>query len=104
MFGSRKSQLQNFIGPVLENCGTQSALVHVCPDIIPPAWGEFIELVVCRRRVAVGVTLKVGQTDVHDDVNSFERGQTLKQVERKGPKVVRINKSEVQSILVQKLH
>ena len=70
-------------------------MIHVRPDMVPPARSELIKLVVRRSCVAIGVALEIREADVHDDVNSFEFGQAFKQVERKGSEVVRIEQCDV---------
>src|SRR5215831_1871902 len=104
MSGSRKSEVHHLFGPIPENGRAKSTLVHVRAKVIPPPWSEVIELVVCRRRIAIGVAPKIGQADMSNDVNSFKRGQTFKQVKREGSKIVRVEKSEVQSIPIQGLY
>src|ERR1700730_3524975 len=104
MFGSRKAKIHHLVGPVLENSCSERTLIHVRPDMVPPAWSELFKLVVRRRCVAIRVALEIREADVHDDVNSFEFGQAFKQVERKGSEVVRIEQCEVQSMLIQGLY
>jgi hypothetical protein len=104
MFGSRKAKIHHLFGPVLENSCSERTLIHVRTDMVPPTRSELIKLVVRRRCVAIGVPLEIREADVHNDVNSFEFGQAFKQVERKGSKVVRIEKCEVQAILIQGLY
>src|SRR5260370_30388271 len=72
MFGSRKAKVHHLVGPVLENGCSERTLIHVRPNVVPPAWGELIKLVVRHRCVAIGVALEIRETDVHNDVNSFE--------------------------------
>src|ERR1700726_4514524 len=104
MLGSRKAKIHHLVGPVLENSCSERTLIHIRTDMVPPAWSELVKLVVRRRCIAIYVALEIRQADVQNDVNSFEFGQAFKQVKGKGSKVMRIEKCEVQSILIQGLY
>src|SRR5712692_5536459 len=101
MLSPRQAKIHHLVRPVLKDSRTKRRLVHVRANMIPPARGELVKLVMRGRCVAIGIALEIGEADMHDDVNALELGQAFEQVEREGREVVRIEKCKVQAVFVQ---
>src|SRR5438445_72147 len=50
----------------------ECVLIHVGADLVAPARSKLVELVVSLMRIAIRVSLEIGQADVSDHINAFE--------------------------------
>jgi hypothetical protein len=95
MLGSWEAQLHYLRGPIIDDRFAKRSLVYVGSDVLAPPRREPIKLIVILRGVTVRITLKIGNADMRNDVDVFERRQTLKQIERQCPEIVGVEKGEM---------
>ena len=72
-----KVKLQDLVAPVLNERGAERILVHIGADLIAPAGSKLVELVVRLLRVAICISLEIGQTQESDHINAFELRELL---------------------------
>ena len=97
VLGSGQPQGLYLIGPKLNNGCAERPLIHVRPDVIAPPRGKLVKFIMRFRCVAICIPLEIRETDMNNDVNSLQLGQTLEKVERKRSEIVWIEKCKMQS-------
>jgi hypothetical protein len=61
----------------IEMSAARNAFWFISPDLVMPAGSKLVELVVRLLRVAICISLEIGQTEESDHINAFELRELL---------------------------
>jgi hypothetical protein len=92
VFCPRKPKVRHHVRPILKQRGAKCILVHVGADFCTPSGRKAVELSVSLLRVAVCISLQIGQTDVSDHIDVFQLREMLEKIKRQRSQIMRIEK------------